>query len=359
MVCLLRIQTVTSTVLEPIPEAKIKMKKNIEMYSDVLVCVGETSETRKPAFSRINRGVNLKHVESILGTMKVKGYRESAPIQVLPAEDVSKYGITELLDMNGNLISSELYDLYFFVCEGQHRSCAVSRYNDWLTSQSKESIEIPAIKLRLKVGETLAEYLSEINMTQREWTKEDFLRGAANIDSDNQLLQRYKELIKTESNPTGFSLSTLNLIFCNNSSALNKTDFILLCTGVKTKGKANKDIIPGFDLATGNKFLELCEKSALRKSEIAKRYLITEFNNLRNSNGGSDFALGVFKSITQDDVKQMLNINEHLEEEKVIYQIKVVKERFLASTKEKPKVAEEITEIHDESPVASEELSAA
>lgn len=307
------------------------MKNSIKTYLDVKVEIGRTGEKRTPAFSKLNRAVNLKHVNLILDAIKAKGFRPSAPVQIIPAQDAVKYGITELYDINEKLITPDSYESYFFVLEGQHRCFAVSLYNEYLISKGKSPIDIPAIEIKLNDDEALAEYLSEINMTQKEWTKEDFLRGAANLNSDDQLLQRYQELIRNDSNPNGFSLSTLNLIYCNSNNALSKTDFILLCTGVKTKGKSNKDIIPGYDLNTGNKFIQLCEKASFRKSEIAKRYLITEFNNLRNAGGGIELAINVFDLITKDDTIQMLNIHEHLDEEKVISQIKVVKERYLNS----------------------------
>jgi hypothetical protein len=307
------------------------MKNLVKIYIAISILIEKTGEKRMPALSNQNRAVNLRHVSRILGAIKAKGYRKSAPVQTIPAEEAVKYGITKLFDMNGNLIPPESYHLYFLIIEGQHRCFAVSLYNEWLISKGENPIDVPAIEIELNGEEALAEYLSEINMTQKEWTKEDYLRGAANLNTDDDLLQKYQELIKTDSNPNGFSLSSLNLIYCNNSGALSKTDFILLCTGVKTKGRSNKDIIPGYDIETGDMFINLCDKAGFRKSEIAKRYLITEFNNIRNTAGGANLALNVFNSITKDDADQMLNIYEHLDEEKVIYQIKVVKERYQAS----------------------------
>lgn len=300
-------------------------------FNEVTINVSGSNETRKPAFAFFNRDVNLKHVNLIFEKMKVKGYRESAPIQVIKAEKAKQFGIIKLFDMNENLIPENEFNQYNLVVEGQHRTYAVSKYNDWLKLGNEPQIEIPAVEVQFKNGESLVEYLNEINITLKEWTKEDFLKGAANINPEIQLLQRYKELIKTESNPSGFSLSTLNLIYFNSTGGLTKNDLVLLCYGLKTKGKANKEIISGHDLETGNKFIDVCKKASFRESEIAKRYLIREFIDLRNSSGGKELALNVFALITPDDVRAMLNNYEHLDEEKVIYQIKIVLERYHAS----------------------------
>jgi len=306
------------------------MENPEKKFSDVSIKVEATGETRKPAFAFFNRDVNLKHVDLIFEKMKAKGYRESAPIQVIKGEEANKFGIVKLFDLNEKLIPENEFNQFNLVVEGQHRTYAVSKYNDWLKSESKAQIEIPAVEVQFKNGESLVEYLNEINITLKEWTKEDFLKGAANVNPEVQLLQKYKELIKTESNPSGFSLSTLNLIYFN-SGGLNKNDLVLLCYGFKTKGKGNKEIISGHDLETGNRFIDICKKASLRESEIAKRYLISEFNDLRNSSGGKELAFKVFTLITPDDVHAMLNKHEHLDEEKVIFQIKVVLERYQAS----------------------------
>jgi hypothetical protein len=286
--------------------------------------------------------------------MKINGYRESLPIQVIFAE---KSELCKLFDFEGTEIPTEDFKNYFLVIDGQHRTRAVSKYNEWLKGNEQAPIEVPAILASIKEKESIISYINEINVTLKEWTKEDFLLGAANENSDIPLLQKYKELIKKPSNPDGIPLSTLNKIYCN-SSSLTKQDFVLLCYGEKTKGKANKNIIPAHDIATGNKFLELCRKATFKNSEIAKRYLASEFNALITENDKS-FAISVFELITEDDAAAMLNKSSHLDEEKVIAQIKLVKERFLTSTKRKPNVVEEMTETQEESTVEQKEPAAA
>jgi hypothetical protein len=256
------------------------MKNNFKKFNDVLIQVNNVDEQRLPAFAYFNRDINLKHVSLISDNMKKKGYRETCPIIVIKAEDAVNYGIDKLYDLKRDLIQIDDFNSYYLVIEGQHRTYAVSEYNDWLSGQNLDSIEIPAVFAGIKEGESIAEYLNEINATQKEWTKEDYLKGAANLHSDEELLQRYKELIKTDSNPAGFSLSTLNLIFCRNANAINKAGFITLCSGIKNRKKGNAQIIPDGDIETGNEFIKICQAAGFTQTEISKRYIISEFNKL-------------------------------------------------------------------------------
>lgn len=329
--------------------------KNLEInYLEVAIKIGTTNETRKPAFAFFNRDVNHSNAIKIFEKMKIHGYRESLPIQVICAE---KSGLNNLVDFEQKPIQEEKFEDYFLVIDGQHRTKAVSMYNKWLKEKNELEIEVPAIFADIDEGESIVSYINEINVTLKEWTKEDFLVGAANVNTHIPLLQRYKELIKKPSNPKGIPLSTLNKIYCQ-STGLTKQDFVLLCYGQKIKGKANKEIIAVHDITTGNKFLELCKKASFEDSEIAKRYLVTEFNNLIIEKD-KPFAINVFDQITKDDAAAMLNKSSHLDEEKVTAQIKVVKERLLASEKSIPEIQEESTEIQEEQSAGLEEQSAA
>jgi len=330
------------------------MKQNKETYSDVVINVSGSNETRKPAFAFFNRDVNLKHADLISEKMKIHGYRESAPIQVICAEES---GLNQLFDIEGNQIQEKDFKDYFLVIDGQHRTWAVFLYNEWLKDNKQVQIDVPAILAAIKVGESIVSYINEINSTLSEWKKEEFLVGAANVNTHIPLLQRYKDLIKKPSNPSGIPLSTLNKIYCN-SSGLTKQDFVLLCYGEKTKGKANKEIIPPHDIITGNKFLELCKKASFKDPEIAKRYLITEFNNLIIEKD-KPFAINVFDQITEDDAAAMLNKSFHLDEQKVTEQIKLIKERFLTSKKSIPEVREEQTVVQQKSVTEQEDQTLA
>lgn len=322
------------------------MKKNTlsdeKKFEQVFIELnGETP--KKPAFAFFNRVVNLKHVQLINERMKLKGYRASEVIHIIEAKEAKeKFGIEEFVDINGNLIPDDEIENYYLVIEGQHRTIACSLYNEWLSKQGEDQINIPAIKVDLRNGESITEYSNEISYTKKEWSKEDYLQGSANIWRDEHLLQRYNELIKTEDNKKGYSLSTLNLIYCN-SSGLSRSDFILLCSGVKEKGKRKtKKIIPGYDIEIGDKFIETCRKVGFRESEIAKRYIITSFNKLRNSRGGADFALKVLSSITRDDITIMTNEYGNLDEDAVQKRFEILALRLRNSeTDEQNKIESE------------------
>jgi hypothetical protein len=292
-------------------------------FSEVKIKVGEV--TKKSAFATFNRDLNLKNVELIADKMREKGYRVGEPIQVIKAELALKMGIVSIIDINGKSIPNPEIEDYFLVLDGSHRTHATSRYNDWLIGQGNKPIEIPAIEIDLINGESITAYCNEINCTKKEWSKEDYVKGAASVFPAEVLLQRYNELIRSESNPKGFCLSTLNLIFCN-GKGLTKSDLVLLCSGEIQKGSRTKqNIIPANNVEIGNKFIEICRLKEFPEEEITKRYLIKEFNDLRITSGGVDFALKVFQSITLDDISEMSNKYKKLDEQKVIDYFKCFK----------------------------------
>ena len=214
--------------------------------------------------------------------------------------------------------------------DGQHRTVAESLYNEWASDNKQNEIVVPDIIVELQ-DETIAEYINDINITKKEWGTPDYVRGAANINPENEFLKRYNELIKSESNPNGYSISTLNLIFCGSNNAISKSDFSLLCSGKKEKGKkTKKPIIPAHNMEVGNKFIKICKDKGFKDADIAKRYLITEFNNIKITTSSVDEAYKIFQSITANDKTAMFNSNSNLDENLVISQFKEIKERHNA-----------------------------
>ena len=272
------------------------------------------NEVRNIAFAKgINRSINLGNVEKILAMMKVKGYRKAEQIQVIKAEDVIKTGDISLVDINGQDIKPEDAAKYFLVLDGQHRVIAAALYNEWAAENGKE---------------TIAEYINEINITKKEWTTPDYVRGAANINPDSEFLQRYNELIKSEKNPDGYPISTLNLIFCGNNNAISKSDFSLLCSGKDEKGKkVKKPIIPAYNMEIGNKFIQICKDKGFDDKDIAKRHLIQQFNNIKTTAGDANEAIKIFQTITQNDKAAMFNTHGNLDESLVMEQFKKIRER--------------------------------
>lgn len=297
----------------------------IEKFFEVEVSVG--NETRKVAFAKgINREVNLANVKKLYAEMTVKGYRKAEIVQVICAEEAVANGDIVLIDINGNEINKVDAKGYYLIIDGQHRSMAVAMLNQKLEEQEKPPVIIPGIFVELTEGETLAEYISAVNITKTPWEIDDYVRGAANV-KEEKLLVRYKELIKSDDNPNGLPLSTLNIIYCNNSKAINKTSLSLLCQGKDEKGKAKKPIIPAHNIDRGDRFIKLCKAKGFSDKDISKRYLAEKFSNFFNESG-EDKAFEIFNQITPNNVKSMHNDKGNLIEEKVIEQFKLIGNRI-------------------------------
>lgn len=298
------------------------MKKTT--FSNVSIeCV---NEVRNAAFAKgINRDVNIANAKKILADIKVHGYRQAEMIQVIKAEEVISNGDVTLVDINDNVISEESAKNYFLILDGQHRVFAVSMFNG---EEGITPIEIPAIEVELKESETIAQYITAINITKAEWKIQEYVKGAANVQ-ESPLLNRYKELIKDEKNADGFPLSTLNLIFFGNSKAITKSGFSLLCQGKTQRGvKVKKDIIPdSYNIERGNKFIDLCLRKEFTMKEISKRYLAEQFSNL-TSKANDEYAFEVFESITPNDKKAMYGEKGNFTEPEILAQFKIIKERF-------------------------------
>lgn len=299
------------------------MEKN--NFAEVEINVESNDENRKAAFAKsINRDVNLANAKTIFADMKKNGYRKAELIQVIHAEEVVKDGDITLVDINRNEIRKEEASDYYLVLDGQHRVFATAMFNG---QEEEDPIKVPAVLVKLNEGETISQYISAINVTKAEWKPLDYVRGAANV-TQKDLLLCYKDLIKCDENPNGFSLSTLNLIFCSNPKALKKTDLSLLCQGKVKKGsKTQKDIIPAYNLERGKKFIDTCRSKGFSMKDIAKRYLAEQFENLRTRKD-DEYAFRVFEEITENDRKVMYNEKDNLTESKVIEQFEKIVERM-------------------------------
>ena len=295
------------------------------------VTIIANGETRYVAFAKdINRCVNRDNVNTIYQNMVVKGYKSAEMIQVIPAEvALQKESDIILMAITGETIPTDKAHEYSLVLDGQHRVCATSLYNQYLESQGiEEMVSVPAIVVELKEGEAISEYINEINITKRQWRIDDYVRGAAHTFADNELLKRYNTLLKREDNKDGYPLSTLNRIYCADAKALSISDFSKLCAKTQHKGRGGKTpIIPSFNIKRGDKYIALCREKGFSPADIAKRYLIQQFNNIVVADS-YDKAMAVFSAITDNDVKAMKNHLCNLDEELVYTQIKRIRERM-------------------------------
>lgn len=287
------------------------------------------NEVRNAAYAKgINRVVNIVNARKILADMKTHGYRQAELVQVMPAEKAIENGDITLIDIEGNEINAEDAVNYYLVLDGQHRIKAVALYNEEAKKNEKEEIQVPAILVELGEQETIAEYISAVNITKIPWKTDDYVRGAANV-KQNSLLTKYKELLKTEENKNGYPLSTLNLIFCSNSKAINKTGLSLLCQGkdTKTVGKVEKSIIPPHNIERGDRFIALCKSKGFSNKDIAKRYLAERFASYHIEKD-SEKGFKVFDAITENDRQAMYNDKKNLSETNVIEQFKKIAARL-------------------------------
>lgn len=280
------------------------------MYDKVYVTVND--EKREAAFININRTVILSDAIRIKSIIDKRGYNENEAIQVMKGEEVIKEKAISLCDLNRNPIAPENASDYFGVVDGQHRTIAVSKYNE---EHKEDTLTVPAKLVKLK-DQPLVEYIRDINSTKKNWELKDYIKNASLVNSEEPFLKRYNELLRTVENPTGYPLTTLNLIFTGKGSSLKRADFLLLCEGKTEKGK--KGMIPERHyLDIGNRFIDTCKKVGFNDKDIAKRYLITEFNEIA-SREGAEKALKIFESISQNEKEAMLNDRKSLNEDQVI-----------------------------------------
>jgi len=292
----------------------------MDYFQNVLINVNDVQ--RMPAFAGFNRELNLKHVEILFGRMKAKGFRKGEEIKVFKCEDAVNQGITNIRDIEGNPIT-EGFERYFLVGDGQHRVYAVAELNVWAAENNVVPIEVPAIEAEL-LGETITEYISDINVTRKDWDARNYLESAAELHPNIPLLQVYVDHVKK-----GYPITTLNKIFCQ-GKRFGEADFKLLCYGEMTKGKDNsKPVIPPHNIEDGHRYINTLKSKGFMESEISKRYLIDHFGDVKISKN-LDFAFELIESMTPNDYSAMTK-KDRLVEKGVIERFEFMKKRLLAS----------------------------
>ena len=269
-------------------------------------------ECRMAAFSRtLNRRVNTKVVCSLAARMKEKGYRKAEVIQVMKAEDALALDSTlELVDQYGEVIKPEDAGQYYLVIEGQHRTLAAQLLNDELPLE--QQITVPAVEVELAEGETLGQYIYDINSTKEEWTTADYAQSAQQAQQ-NPLLERYAALMKSKSNPVGLSLTTLNRIYCGNPKAISGADFKAICEGRMVKGKKQHSVIPAYNLERGNNILSVFESAGVTFRDMNKKYIMDLFDELELKYD-REVATDTFAMMCKGDVEEMRNKRGVLDE---------------------------------------------
>ena len=316
--------------LQKVVDKWAKNKAAAKKYADVKIKVqGSDDPARLPAFSNINRTVDEQHVAKILEIMNDDGFWPTHPILVTKAETVLDM---DLFDINGVPIQKNTYAKYSLIDDGQHRTFAVSMYNDWLRSKGRESelIEVPAIELKLLKDETIMQRLAKINDATKKWATGNWMHSVAIIRPE-ELFRRFDVLMDED-----YTLSVCNLYYDTN---LNTDDLKALSEGKTTKGKRPvKPIIPeDVNVAAGDELIEICRNAGFLNSEINGRYIPQAFNRLfKKGDFSRNEAKNIFKSLTAKDVRAMRNDKDKLDEDKIISQMKEVVERYCSEqTKDK------------------------
>lgn len=269
---------------------------------------------RRAAFARgLNRGVSEKNVSALAERMKVKGYRRAEVIQVMPAEKVLEMEPKlVLVDQYGCPIKKEEAGGYYLVIDGQHRVLALQVVNDELAEDAQ--ITAPAVEVELAEGETISQYIYDINSTKEEWSTADYAQSALQAQ-DSPLLERYAALMKSKSNPDGLTLTVLNRMYCGNKKAISGADFKALCEGRTTKGKKGRAVIPAFNLSRGNDILAMCYELGLTNRDVNREFVMDMFQELELKYD-REVALETFLYADKDEVKAMRNKRGVLDSER-------------------------------------------
>lgn len=281
------------------PLNKIKMKKN--NFIEPQIVVGK--ESRKAAFTEINRGIFLPSVDLIKKEIVKKGFLLGEEVQVMKAED-DAFKNLKLYTINGEEIPPEDRDQYYVIVDGQHRTYAVAQFNYDQSLSGEPQIEVPAKLISLVGDETFAERLISLNSTKRAWRIEDYVNEAHAIMPENNFLKTYQKLIKSVKNPKGYPLSVLNKIYCP-LQPISPSDFQSLCSGITEKQRNKKTIIPSVDVSKGDEFIKTALEIGFKQEEITKRYIIDEFNGMIDHYGSRESAIGVLRKLDTNDLEAM------------------------------------------------------
>lgn len=299
---------------------------NEKMKNEILepqISVGE--ESKKPAFAVINRDIVLPFAIEVRKSIEKWGYFEGEELLVIAADDEKCKNI-KLVDINGNKIPEEQRHEYLVIVEGQHRTVAVGLFNYNNIENPEKQITLPAVMMKLRENETFSERVDTINRNKLAWNTPDYVRSAANLKPENNLLQFYTENIKTKTNPDGFPISVLNWMCTPTKDSLTKKDFSDLCAGKTIKGRDKRNIIPLHDIQKAKLFIETCLKAGFEINHINKRYIIQHFRELEFELGSQTEAIKVLARFSKDDVEYVKK-GRTLDEDKLSEKFEEVKKR--------------------------------
>ena len=267
------------------------------MTFNVVTETGTEQESKKMAFVKHNRPIDVKRVDKFISLIHNGKYENAYPVIVAEAQEITNKGYT-VVDVNGNEINETEAADYYVILDGQHRCMAFAKLNT-----AGESYEIPNVYIRDK--ENIGEYLVEINDASKSWDNKDKFT-VAGMTSEEEVFGAISEAIREGINPsaaakiyTGKTLSNKVL------NAALKGEEVILPKGAK------------FNKERGDKFITLCKEAGMSISLIARRYFIDGFNSHATSIGEEKAFEALKKMQTlpefQKEIKEVKDGTEFIE----------------------------------------------
>ena len=257
------------------------------MTFNVVTGTGTKQESKKMAFVKHNRPIDVKRVDKFISLIHNGKYENAYPVIVADAQEITNNGYT-VVDVNGNEINDTNASDYYVILDGQHRCMAFAKLN-----AIGESHEIPNVYIRNK--ENIGEYLVEINDAAKSWDNKDKFT-VAGLTSKDEVFKTIADAIQEGINPstaakiyTGKSIpnKTLNKVLSGEEFELPKD------------AKFNKE--------RGDKFITLCKAAEMTISLITKRYFIEGFNSYATSIGEEKAFSALKKLKNLSDKQKRLN----------------------------------------------------
>lgn len=248
---------------------------------------GEISkESKKIAFVKHNRPIDIKRVDKFIHLIGNKKYEEAYPIIVAEANKLLEYHYA-VVDVEGQEIDKVKANEYYVFLDGQHRGMAFAKL-----IAIGEVYEIPNVYLRDK--ENLGEYLVDINDAAKSWDSKDKY-AVAGLTSKEEAIQTISEKIGE-----GFNPSTAAIIYLGKKISSKILNQALKGEDIKyPKGTS-------YNKERGDKFITLCKVAGMEVNLITKHYYIDGFNSYAALTS-DDAAFEVLRRIGEiDDFKNKI-----------------------------------------------------
>lgn len=243
-------------------------------------------ESKKIAFVKHNRPIDIKRVDKFIHLIGNKKYEEAYPIIVAEANKLLEYHYA-VVDVEGHEIDKVKANEYYVFLDGQHRGMAFAKL-----IAIGEVYEIPNVYLRDK--ENLGEYLVDINDAAKSWDSKDKY-AVAGLTSKEEAIQTISEKIGE-----GFNPSTAAIIYLGKKISSKILNQALKGEDIKyPKGTY-------YNKERGDKFITLCKVAGMEVNLITKHYYIDGFNSYAASTN-DDTAFGALRKIGEiDDFKNKI-----------------------------------------------------